>query len=477
MTQLVKYNKTKIVATIGPATSDYNSLLEIIKAGVDVCRINFSHGSHDSHLKTIQLVRQIDDELNLNICVLGDLQGPKLRIGEIEEGTIIKTGQTLMITVDPCVGNSEIIHVNYKELPKDIRKGEFILIDDGKIKLEVTDIPDSEHIETKVIVGGPLSSRKGFNLPQTQLSLPCMTSKDRKDLQFALQNDVDWIALSFVRTAADVRQLRRLVEADNLDTRIVAKIEKPQAVENFDEILAAADGIMVARGDLGVEMPMEKVPMIQKRIVDKCIKASKPVIIATQMMESMIESPTPTRAEANDVANAVMDGADAVMLSAETGIGKYPTETVEAVERILASTELGWDIYYKGLKPDPASSTFLSDEICFTAVRMSDHINAKAIISLTQSGYTAFRIASYRPSCDVFIFTSNRRIFKILNLVWNVRVFYYNKMDSTDKTMKDVVSLLKEQDLLKKDDLVVHTASMPIEEKRRTNALKISRVE
>ena len=477
MTELVKYNKTKIVATIGPATADYDSLMEIIKAGVDVCRINFSHGSHETHLKTIELVRQIDDELGLNICVLGDLQGPKLRIGEIEEGTILKDGTDIIVTVEPCVGNAQKVYVNYKELPKDIRRGESILIDDGKVKLVVIDIPDSEHIVAKVISGGPLSSRKGFNLPQTKLSLPCMTSKDRKDLDFALKHEVDWIALSFVRSAEDVEQLRRRVSKVSEDTRIIAKIEKPQAVDNFDSILEVADGIMVARGDLGVEMPMESVPIIQKQIVAKCIQASKPVIIATQMMESMIESPTPTRAEANDVANAVMDGADAVMLSAETSVGKYALDTVEAVERILSTTEKGWNIYYKGLKPDRSSSTFLSDEICFTAVRMSDHINAKAIISMTQSGYTAFKIASYRPDCDVFIFTSNRRIFKILNLVWNVRVFYYSKMESTDKTMKDVVNMLKDHGLLVEDDLVVHTASMPIHEKRRTNALKISIVE
>lgn len=477
MTELVKYNKTKIVATIGPATADYDSLMEIIKAGVDVCRINFSHGSHETHLKTIELVRQIDDELGLNICVLGDLQGPKLRIGEIEEGTILKDGTDIIVTVEPCVGNAQKVYVNYKELPKDIRRGESILIDDGKVKLVVIDIPDSEHIVAKVISGGPLSSRKGFNLPQTKLSLPCMTSKDRKDLDFALKHEVDWIALSFVRSAEDVEQLRRRVSKVSEDTRIIAKIEKPQAVDNFDSILEVADGIMVARGDLGVEMPMESVPIIQKQIVAKCIQASKPVIIATQMMESMIESPTPTRAEANDVANAVMDGADAVMLSAETSVGKYALDTVEAVERILSTTEKGWNIYYKGLKPNRSSSTFLSDEICFTAVRMSDHINAKAIISMTQSGYTAFKIASYRPDCDVFIFTSNRRIFKILNLVWNVRVFYYSKMESTDKTMKDVVNMLKDHGLLVEDDLVVHTASMPIHEKRRTNALKISIVE
>lgn len=477
MTQVAKYNKVKIVATIGPATDNYDTLLEIIKAGVDVCRINFSHGTHEEHLKVIDLVRRIDKELNLNICILGDLQGPKLRIGEVEKGTELIENSELLVTTEECVGNAERIHVNNPTLPNDMQVGESILIDDGKVHLEVVDIPNEKHIVTKVKTGGPLSSRKGFNLPQTTLSFPSLTDKDKSDLEFALENGIDWLALSFVRSAQDVRDLKEMVRKVDDEVRIIAKIEKPQAVDDIDGIIEEADGIMVARGDLGVEMPMEKVPVIQKTIVDKAIKASKPVIIATQMMESMIESPTPTRAEANDVANAVMDGADAVMLSGETSIGQYPLETVEAVEKILGSTELGWNIYYKGLKPQISSDTFLSDEICFTAVRLSDHINAKAIITLTQSGYTAFKIAAYRPNCDIFIFTANRRIFRILSLVWNVRVFYYSKMESTDQTMKDVINILKEEELLQVDDLVVHTASMPIHEKRRTNALKISKVE
>jgi pyruvate kinase len=472
-----KYNKTKIVATLGPATNNYAMLKRMVQAGVDVCRINFSHGTHEEHLKTFELVRKIDQELNTNICVLGDLQGPKLRIGEIEKGTILETGQHLLVTTKKCIGNAEKVYVNYKKLPADINVGEKILIDDGKIALEVLSVPGKDLINTIVLNGGKLSSRKGFNLPNTNVSLPCLTPKDKLDLQFALENGVDWVGLSFVRSADDVKSLKRIIARHNPETLVIAKIEKPQAVENLDEIIAVADGLMVARGDLGVEMPMERVPIIQKTIVDKCIKASKPVIIATQMMESMIDSPTPTRAEASDVANAVMDGADAVMLSAETSVGQFPLETIEAVERIVDTTEQGWNIYYKGLRPDENSPSFLSDEICFTAVRMSDHINAKAIITLTQSGYTAFKIASYRPNCDIFIFTSNRKIFRILSLVWNVRVFYYNKMESTDRTMKDVVKFLKGKKFLSKGDLVVHTASMPIHEKRRTNALKIGKVE
>jgi len=474
----IRYNKTKIIATIGPATSSYEMLKKIIKAGVDVCRINFSHGSHEEHKKVIDNVKRINEELGTYISLLGDLQGPKLRIGEVENNKILLTkGETVILTREKCVGTVEKLYINYPQLPKDVEKGERILLDDGKIELRISQTLDDKNIEAKVIYGGYLSSKKGFNLPETNVSMPCLTPKDLIDLEFALAQDLDWIGLSFVRHPEDVEELRDRINAAGSRAKIIAKIEKPQAVRFIDGIIEATDAIMVARGDLGVEMPMEKVPMIQKQIVAKCIIASKPVIIATQMMESMIENPTPTRAETNDVANAVMDGADAVMLSAETSVGKYPVNVVEAMEKILGITEFEWNIYFKGKKPNPKSPTFLSDEICFTAVRMSDHINAQAIVSMTQTGYTAFKIASFRPKCDVFIFTSNKEIMRMLNLVWNVRVFYYDSMHSTDDSMKDVLDDLKKLKLLKKDDLVVHTASMPIIAKAKTNTLKISQVD
>jgi pyruvate kinase len=473
----VKYNKTKIVATLGPATSNYKTLKEIILAGVDTCRINFSHGSYEDHTKAIELVDQVNKELGTSVSVLGDLQGPKLRIGQMpEEGVFYEKGDVVTITTKEQVGDKNTLYVNYEQLPTEIQVDEWVLLDDGKVSFKVIEKIDETQFKVKVTTGGKLTSNKGFNLPSTNLSLPSMTEKDFQDLNYALEHHIAWVALSFVRTADEIVKLKKYILDRGKHTNVIAKIEKPQAVENIDAIIAATDGIMVARGDLGVEMPMEVVPMIQKSIVDKCIRASTPVIIATQMMESMIENPRPTRAEANDVANAVMDGADAVMLSAETSVGKYPLETVESVERILGSTELGWDIYYKGEKPNPKSETFLSDEICFTAVRMSDHINAKAIVSLTYSGYTAFKIASFRPNCDVFIFTSNKRIFRMLSLIWNVRVFYYDKTESTDQTMKDVLEILKKEGLVNRGDLVVHTASMPILDKLRTNALKISEV-
>jgi pyruvate kinase len=474
----IRYNKTKIIATIGPATSSYEMLKKLIKAGVDVCRINFSHGSHDDHRKVVERVNRINEELGTYVCLLGDLQGPKLRIGEVENNQIeLEKGNELILTTEKCIGTAKKLYISYKALPKDVKKGEAVLLDDGKIELKIVQTLDSHNILAKVVHGGYLSSKKGFNLPDTQVSQPSLTEKDLLDLDFALEMDLDWIGLSFVRHPDDVRELKHIIHKKGSRAKVIAKIEKPQAIKHIDAIIAETDGIMVARGDLGVELPMEKVPMIQKRIVDKCIIASKPVIIATQMMESMIENPTPTRAETNDVANAVMDGADAVMLSAETSVGKYPINTVEAMEKILGVTEIEWDVYYKGKKPNHSSPSFLSDEICFTAVRMSDHIGAKAIVSMTQTGYTAYKIASFRPKCDVFIFTSNKDIMRTLSLVWNVRVFYYDSMMSTDESMKDVLLFLKERKLLKRDDLVVHTASMPISAKAKTNTLKISKVD
>jgi pyruvate kinase len=470
--------KTKIIATIGPATSSAEKLKELIVAGVDLCRINFSHGTEDENRDTILRIQRVNAELQTNVGILCDLQGPKLRVGEMhDKGVNLIAGKTISITNKKMVGTEEEIYIKYKRLSEDLKPGEPILLDDGKLVLEVVDLVDEHHITAKVIRGGILKSKKGFNLPNTKLSIPALTGKDRKDLEVAMELDVDWIGLSFVRNPEDITLVHDMIEQHGVHSRVIAKIEKPQAIENIDAIIDISDAVMVARGDLGVEMPMEQVPIIQKMIVKKCNQASKPVIIATQMMESMIENHQPTRAEANDVANAVMDGADAVMLSAETSIGKYPVEAVIAVEKILIATEALGDIYFKDYKPVEESSSFLSDEICYTAVQISKAISAKAIISMTQSGYTAFKIASLRPRCRVFIFTRNKDLCNLLSLVWNVRVFYYDKMLSTDQTIKDVLRLLKEEDLLHSGDRVVHTASMPIMERRKTNTLKISLVD
>lgn len=477
MSTNIKYNKTKIIATMGPASSSVPMLKQLIQAGLDVCRINFSHGDWDTHLQVIKNIRQANADLGTNVAILGDLQGPKLRIGKVENNQMfLETGATMTLTTEATVSAGNIIYVKYSTLARDVKVGERVLLDDGKLELEFSKRVDDNTVEAVVINGGYLSSNKGFNLPSSDLSVACLTPKDLKDLEFVMEHKLDWVALSFVREAKDITQLRDILNANNSNAHIVAKIEKPQAVDNIEAIIKVTDAIMVARGDLGVEMPMEQVPMIQKKIVALCIEASKPVIIATQMMESMITSPTPTRAEASDVANAVMDGADAVMLSAETSVGEYPLKSVQAVERILGSTELGWNIYNKFKKPDPTSPSFISDRICYASVSMSEGLSAKAIISMTQSGYTAYKIASGRPNCDVFIFTANRHLLARLSLVWNVRAYYYDSKTNTDDTVKDVISILKADGLLADGDVVINTAAMPVAENRKTNALKISTV-
>ncbi|TNE78679.1 MAG: pyruvate kinase [Bacteroidetes bacterium] len=477
MSYKTQFNKTKIVATIGPATSSYEMLKQIILLGVDVCRINGSHGNHENQLQIIENVRRINAELRSNICILYDLQGPKLRIGEVENNAIVlEEGNELVLTTEDCIGTAERIFVSYKALAQDVKPGERVLLDDGKLELEFTEIVNETTVKAKVIHGGKLSGKKGFNLPQSNLSIPALTEKDLRDLDFALEHEVEWVGLSFVRKPEDIVQLKEIIQRNASSSRVIAKIEKPEAVKNIDSIIAETDGVMVARGDLGVELPMEEVPLIQKSIVKKCIVASKPVIIATQMMESMITSPTPTRAEANDVANAVLDGADAVMLSAETSVGAYPLKVVAAMEKIVRNVENGGNVYYKGQRPTEDSPTFLSDEVCFTAVRMSSHLNAKAIVSMTKSGYTGYKIGSFRPEANIFIFTNNLPLLNTLNLVWGVRGFYYDKYHSTDETFNDVIEILRENEFVKQGDLVINTASMPIHEKARTNAIKVSTV-
>lgn len=470
------FNRTKLVATLGPATSDKEIMRKMILAGVDVFRINFSHGNQDQHAKTIEKIRGLNHEMGTHVAILGDLQGPKMRVGTLpDEGIELIPGKEVLLSTN---GETypEAIHVKFPSLARDVQAGESVLLDDGKLELRFTEIVDDQHVKAEVVTGGILTSNKGFNLPSSNLSVESLTPKDKDDLAFAIKHEFDWIALSFVREAKDIVGLRAILDENKSGTNIIAKIEKPQAVKNLDSIIEVTDAIMVARGDLGVELPMEEVPMIQKKAVLKCNRAAKPVIIATQMMESMIEAPTPTRAEANDVANAVMDGADAVMLSAETAVGSYPLEAIDAVEKILRSTEKGWNIYNKAQLPMPDSPTFFSDEICYTAVTLGNTIKAKAIISMTQTGYTAYKIASCRPNCHVFIFTSNKQLLTQLSLVWNVKVYLYDKKTNTDDTVKDVISVLKQNKWIEKDDIVINTAAMPAMENRKTNTLKITKV-
>ncbi|MDP2174634.1 MAG: pyruvate kinase [Bacteroidota bacterium] len=472
------FNKTKIVATIGPATSSKEMLTQLIKAGVDVCRINSSHGTHIDHLQVIKNIREINKELNSDICILQDLQGPKLRIGIVENDEVfIEKGKKIILTCNEMIGNSEMITIRYIDLAKDVKPGELILLDDGKLELRIDRVINNTDVEATVIEGGSLKSKKGFNLPHTDMSFPSLTEKDLLDLDFALENNVEWIGLSFVRKAEDIIDLKRRIAEKGKDCRVIAKIEKPEAVMNIDEIIAVTDAVMVARGDLGVEMPLQDLPIIQKNIIEKCIKSAKPVIVATQMMESMIYNSTPTRAEVSDVANAVIDGADAVMLSAETSVGAFPIKVVETMEKIVRDVEKDRRVYFKGTKPTSESDTFVSDEICFTAVRMSDHLKAKSIVGMTRSGYSALEISSYRPKADIYIFTNNEVLLKAMSLVWGVRGFYYNDYVSTDQTFTDVIEVLKKNQLVKDGDIVVHTASMPIHKKSMANSIKISVVD
>ncbi|HTE32556.1 MAG TPA: pyruvate kinase [Chryseolinea sp.] len=473
MLEKVSFNKTKIVATVGPASSSKEMLRALIREGVDVFRLNFSHGTHEDHLKVIKNVRQLNDELGTQICLLQDLQGPKIRVNEMLPDTIIERGQKLIITTRELIGSNEVVSTSYKNLPRDVKTGDMILIDDGKIELKVVEIKDTD-VVTEVVYGGSLKSRKGINLPFTKVSAPSLTEKDMIDLEFGLKNDVDWIALSFVRKAEDIISMRSIIDAHHSSARIVAKIEKPEALSNIDEIIAQTDAVMVARGDLGVEIWMEEVPMVQKMLVEKCNNAGKPVIVATQMMESMIENPRPTRAETNDVANAVMDGADALMLSAETASGKYPLEVIRSMVRTVASVEKNPSIYYRFREVPKKSPTYIHDAFVLAACKLAKDVGAKAIVGMTQSGYTAYKSSAYRPNANIFVFTSNKALLNKINLVWGSQAYLYDKANSTDETIADVELVLKSNGHVKSGDIFIVLASMPIQDKSRTNTIKIN---
>jgi pyruvate kinase len=467
------YNKTKIVATVGPASNSKEMLVALAKEGVDVFRLNFSHGTHEDHQKVINFVREINQELGTHIALLQDLQGPKIRVNEVREGTILKQHDTIIITTEELVGDKEMVSTSYKNLPNDVKPGDMILIDDGKIELKVKEAREKD-VVCEVVYGGVLKSRKGINLPFSRVSAPSLTEKDYKDLEFGLKNKVDWVALSFVRKAKDIDILRGIITDRKSTTRIVAKIEKPEALENIDAIIAATDAVMVARGDLGVEIWLEEVPMVQKMLVEKCNRYAKPVIVATQMMESMIENPRPTRAETNDVANAVMDGADALMLSAETAAGKYPIEVIRSMVRTIGSVEKQANLYYRFREADVYSPIFLHDSLILAACKLAKEVNAKAIVGMTSSGYTAFKSSSHRPNANIFVFTGNKAILNTMNLVWATRAYYYEKSDSTDETIADVQEILKREGHVKSGDIFISLASMPIHERSRTNMMKVN---
>lgn len=479
------FNRTKIIATVGPASQSEVKLKRLIKAGVDVVRINFSHGSYHEYAEVIKTVAKLNEELGLNVGIMADLQGPKIRIGEIKDGVIVlREKQEIMLTTKPCIGDIKCLYINYEKFPRDVSPGERILLDDGKLELKVIYTNKKDKVKAKVIYGGKLSSNKGVNLPNTGISMPCLTDKDLKDLQFALKHDVNWIALSFVRSAGDIKELKKIIAKRKKASRVIAKIEKPQALRDIDNIIEETDAVMIARGDLGVEVPIEQIPGIQKTLIKKSIRASKPVIIATQVMENMINHPTPTRAEITDVANTVYDGADALMLSGETSVGKYPVKVIETISKVIDSIEDNEEIYMdvEGKNkwnnyPDPKSKSFIADAVCYNAATLSVKVQARAMICMTMSGYTAFKTTSYRARTKTFVFTENRFLLNTLSLVWGARGLFYNKFISTDGTIRDVINILKKEGYLRKGDVAINTASMPLGEKGTTNMLKVSVVE
>ena len=471
--------KTKIVATIGPATSSKEMLKKIINKGVNVCRINFSHGSHEDQKKVVDSIREINKEQGLFTAILADLQGPKIRVGEIKNNGIeLINKKEIIFTTKKCLGDEKKVYISYQNFPKDVSVGESILLDDGKLNLVIKSTNKKDEVVAIVKHGGILSSNKGVNLPNTKISLPSLTKKDLEDLEFALKMDVAWIGLSFVRSAKDIVALKKIITKAKSNAKVIAKIEKPEAIKEIDEIIEATDAIMVARGDLGVEIPFQEVPLAQKMIVKKSMKASKPVIIATQMMESMIDNITPTRAEVNDVANAVLDGADAVMLSGETSVGKHPIAVIEAMDKIIRDVETDSGLYHYEFPPNEDNiDRYITDSVCFNSCRLAQRVNASGIVTMTFSGYTAFKIASFRPKAGIFVFTGNENILNMLSLVWGVRVFLYDKFVSTDHTIADIKYLLKKGNWVKKSELIINIASMPIAEKGQSNMMKLSYIE
>ena len=471
--------KTKIVATLGPACSTREVIKDMIDAGVNVFRINFSHADYTDVAERIAIIRGLNDEFGYNTSILADLQGPKLRVGVMKEDVVVSPGDVITFTTaEDILGTAQKVYMNYKQFPNDVNPGERILLDDGKLMFEVLETNRIDEVKAVVIQGGPLKSKKGVNLPNTKVSLPALTQKDIKDALFAIKAEVDWIALSFVRTPKDLEELQDLIaKHSSYKIPIIAKIEKPEAVENIDKIVAFCDALMVARGDLGVEVPAQEVPLIQKKLVNRAKTARIPVIIATQMMETMITSLTPTRAEVNDVANSVMDGADAVMLSGETSVGNYPVQVIQKMTQIIEAVEDSPLITVPQNTPQVRTKRFITKSICHHATQMANVIKAKAICTLTNSGYTAFQISAWRPNAHILVFTSNRRILTQLNLLWGVSSFYYDKFLSTDETVDDVNNIARDMGFAEKGDILINLAAMPVVDKGMVNTLRVSEIE
>ncbi len=475
---MLKFNRTKIVATIGPASNNKETLIDLVKAGVDVFRLNFSHGTHEGHAEVIRLIHEINTEMNTHVGILADLQGPKIRLGQVENGEVfIVRGQTITFTTQEMICTSEELYLTYEDFARDVKPGDRILMDDGKLELVVLNTNGEDKVTAKVIYGGSVKPRKGVNLPDTNISIPSITPKDIRDLEFILTQPVNWIALSFVRTAEEITQLRGIIKFGKHPAKIISKIEKPQALQNIDRIIEVSDAVMVARGDLGVEIPLEQVPIAQKLIVKKCNEAAKPVIIATQILESMISSPAPTRAETADAANAIFDGADAIMLSGETAAGDYPVKAIQVFTKIIEEVEKQDTIYNKANLLRKKSKFHFSDVMCYNACDIAKQVGAKAIIGLTHSGYTAFLLSSFRPKANIYAFTDNQNLINTLSLVWGIRAFFAPPFKNTDDGMLEVHNRLKEKGYVKRGDVVVNTGSMPLNLRGKTNMVKLGKVE
>ncbi len=468
-------SKTKIIATVGPSCNSKEMLHKLVKAGVNVFRLNFSHGTHEEKLEIMTRIREINKDFNVNISILADIQGPKLRVGEMESGGVsFNEGDTITFIGEKVIGNKERVYLSYPNLHLDVKVGDHIMLDDGKLVTRVTQVLENGQVKAEFILGGILGSKKGINLPNTKISLPCITEKDHEDILFCIAQEVDWIALSFIRKPSDIQSLRDILNAHQSFIKIIAKIEMPEAVENITEIVRESDGVMVARGDLGVEMPMEKIPHIQKTIIRKCIHRAKPVIVATQMMESMMEKTQPNRSEITDVANAVYDGTDAVMLSGETAVGRYPELVVQTMRKICDEVEKEAVIYTRDLIPQKHSPSFLSDALCYNACKIAEDLEAKAMIGMTRSGYTAFKLSSFRPHAEIYIFSDRQSIINQLSLCWGVKAFTYTKFESTDITIRDVQQILVDNNYVRPGDVVINTGSMPLNEQGIANMVKIS---
>ena len=472
--------RTKIVATVGPSCDTYEGLLALVKAGANVFRLNFSHGTHEDKKNVIENIRKIIKTEPFNICILGDLQGPKLRVGKLQDDIVeLVEGEELIVTTEKVIGTKYKIYVSYPNLTSDVKKGERIFLDDGKLELKVKAVLNKKELLVTVTLGGMLLPNKGFNLPDSELTMPSLTEKDILDLDFAIEQKLDWLALSFVRKAVDIIDLKKRIKSKNSKIKVISKIEMPEALKNLRDIIIESDGVMIARGDLGVEMPVEQVPMIQKDIIRKCMHRAKPVIVATQMMESMITRTKPNRSEVTDVANAVLEGADAVMLSGETATGSYPTLVVETMSKIIMEVEKTMYDYDRDdiLAPQPHSPSFLSDAICYSACKLAKDSQATALVGMTQSGYTAFMLSSYRPKSPLYIFSKERSLISQLSLSWGVRAFYYSEEESLDDIIFDQINILRERGFIKKGDVIINTGSTPVQLHLPTNIIKITRVE